>query len=77
MLLMIELAGAIGLLLFGLRQVRNGMIRAFGTTLKRLASRTDGRIKTWQSPIIKPVQIDLASLLIRTAPKLVRDNGTC
>ena len=44
MLLMIELAGAIGLLLFGLRQVRNGMMRAFGTTLKRLASHTDGRI---------------------------------
>ena len=40
MLLIIELVGAIGLLLFGLRQVRNGMIRAFGTSLKRLACRT-------------------------------------
>lgn len=44
MLLMIELVGAVGLLLFGLRQVRNGMMRAFGANLKRLASRTDGRI---------------------------------
>ena len=44
MLLIIELAGAIGLLLFGLRQVRNGMMRAFGTSLKRLARRTEGRV---------------------------------
>lgn len=44
MLLLIELAGAIGLLLFGLRQVRNGIMRSFGTNLKRLASRTEGRI---------------------------------
>ena len=44
MLLLIELSGAIGLLLFGLRQVRNGMMRSFGTSLKRLASRTEGRI---------------------------------
>ena len=44
MLLLIELTGAIGLLLFGLRQVRNGMMRSFGTSLKRLASRTEGRI---------------------------------
>ncbi|MDT2078484.1 MAG: Na/Pi symporter, partial [Planktomarina sp.] len=44
MLLIIELVGAIGLLLFGLRQVRNGMMRAFGTSLKRLASRTEGRV---------------------------------
>jgi phosphate:Na+ symporter len=44
MLLLIELAGAIGLLLFGLRQVRNGMMRSFGTSLKRLASRTEGRV---------------------------------
>lgn len=44
MILMIELVGAIGLLLFGLRQVRNGMMRAFGSSLKRLAGRTDGRV---------------------------------
>ena len=44
MLLIIELVGAIGLLLFGLRQVRNGMMRAFGTSLKRLARRTEGRV---------------------------------
>lgn len=44
MLLLIELIGAIGLLLFGLRQVRNGMMRAFGTRLKKLARRTEGRI---------------------------------
>lgn len=44
MLLLIELVGAIGLLLFGLRQVRNGMMRAFGTSLKRLACRTEGRV---------------------------------
>ena len=44
MLLMIELVGAVGLLLFGLRQVRNGMMRSFGASLKRLASRTEGRI---------------------------------
>jgi phosphate:Na+ symporter len=44
MLVIIELAGAIGLLLFGLRQVRNGMMRSFGTSLKRLASRTEGRV---------------------------------
>jgi phosphate:Na+ symporter len=44
MLLLIELVGAIGLLLFGLRQVRNGMMRAFGSSLKRLAGRTEGRV---------------------------------
>ncbi len=44
MLLIIELIGAIGLLLFGLRQVRNGMMRAFGSSLKRLAGRTEGRV---------------------------------
>ncbi|MEP5153442.1 Na/Pi symporter, partial [Planktotalea sp.] len=44
MLLMIELVGAVGLLLFGLRQVRNGMMRAFGSSLKRLAGRTEGRV---------------------------------
>jgi phosphate:Na+ symporter len=44
MLLLIETVGAIGLLLFGLRQVRNGMMRAFGSSLKRLAGRTEGRV---------------------------------
>lgn len=44
MLLFIELVGAVGLLLFGLRQVRNGMMRSFGTRLKRLASHTEGRV---------------------------------
>lgn len=44
MLLLIELVGAIGLLLFGLRQVRNGIMRAFGSSLKRLAGHTEGRV---------------------------------
>lgn len=44
MLLIIELVGAIGLLLFELRQVRNGIMRAFRTSLKRLARRTEGRV---------------------------------
>jgi len=44
MLLIIELVGAIGLLLFELRQVRNGIMRAFRTSLKRLARRTKGRV---------------------------------
>ena len=44
MLLIIELVGKIGLLLFELRQVRNGIILVFGTSLKRLARRTEGRV---------------------------------
>ena len=44
MLLIIELVGKIGLLLFELRQVRNGIMRAFRTSLKRLARRTKGRV---------------------------------
>ena len=44
MLLIIELVGKIGLLLFELRQARNGIVLAFGTSLKRLARRTEGRV---------------------------------
>ncbi|PCI02600.1 MAG: hypothetical protein COB78_12765 [Hyphomicrobiales bacterium] len=40
----VELVGAIALLLWGLRMVRTGVMRAYGTELKRLASRAEGRI---------------------------------
>lgn len=40
----VELLGAIALLLWGLRMVRTGVMRAYGTELKRLASRAEGRI---------------------------------
>ncbi len=40
----IEIVGAIALLLWGLRMVRTGVMRAFGTWLKRLASHTEGKI---------------------------------
>ncbi|WP_299727113.1 Na/Pi cotransporter family protein [uncultured Tateyamaria sp.] len=44
MIALTELLGAIALLLFGLRQVRNGMMRAYGTELKIMSRRTEGRV---------------------------------
>lgn len=44
MSVVIELLGAIALLLWGLRMVRTGVMRAYGTELKRLATRAEGRI---------------------------------
>ena len=41
---LIELLGAIALLLWGLRMVRTGMMRAYGSQLKRLARQNEGRI---------------------------------
>ena len=44
MTLLLELSGSIALLLWGLRMVRTGVLRAYGTQLKRLAMRSEGRI---------------------------------
>jgi len=44
MSVLIELLGAIALLLWGLRMVRTGMMRAYGSQLKRLARQNEGRI---------------------------------
>ncbi|MGB0848882.1 MAG: Na/Pi cotransporter family protein [Thiolinea sp.] len=44
MTLFIELLGSIALLLWGLRMVRTGIMRAYGTSLKRLAQHTENRI---------------------------------
>ena len=44
MALLLELSGSIALLLWGLRMVRTGVLRAYGTKLKRLAMRSEGRI---------------------------------
>lgn len=44
MVILIQLLGGIALLLWGLRMVRTGVMRAYGTTLKRLAQRSEGRI---------------------------------
>jgi len=44
MTLLLELSGSIALLLWGLRMVRTGVLRAYGTTLKRFAMQTEGRI---------------------------------
>ena len=44
MSILIELLGAIALLLWGLRMVRTGMMRAYGAQLKRLARKNEGRI---------------------------------
>lgn len=41
---LIGLIGAIALLLWGLRMVRTGVMRAYGTPLRRLATRAEGRI---------------------------------
>ncbi len=42
--LLLQLLGAIALLLWGLRMVRTGVMRAYGTSLKRLAQQAEGRI---------------------------------
>ena len=42
--LLIQLLGSIALLLWGLRMVRTGVMRAFGTSLKRLAQQAEGRV---------------------------------
>ncbi len=42
--LLIQLLGSIALLLWGLRMVRTGIMRAYGTSLKRLAQQAEGRI---------------------------------
>ena len=44
MSVLIDLVGAIALLLWGLRMVRTGMMRAYGSHLKRLARRNEGRL---------------------------------
>ena len=44
MSVLIELLGAIALLLWGLRMVRTGMMRAYGTQLRRLAKKNEGRV---------------------------------
>ena len=44
MSVLIELVGAIALLLWGLRMVRTGMMRAYGSQLKRLARQNEGRL---------------------------------
>ncbi len=44
MAILIQLLGGIALLLWGLRMVRTGVMRAYGTPLKRLAQRAEGRI---------------------------------
>ena len=44
MTLLFELSGSIALLLWGLRMVRTGVLRAYGTQLKRFAMQTEGRI---------------------------------
>ena len=44
MSVLIELVGAIALLLWGLRMVRIGMMRAYGSHLKRLARQNEGRL---------------------------------
>ena len=43
MSVLIELLGAIALLLWGLRMVRTGVMRAYGSRLKRLARQSEGR----------------------------------
>ena len=44
MTLFVELLGSIALLLWGLRMVRTGVMRAYGTSLKRLAQHAENRI---------------------------------
>ncbi len=44
MSLLIELLGSIALLLWGLRMVRTGVMRSYGTNLKRFARRSEGRV---------------------------------
>ena len=42
--LLIEILGSIALLLWGLRMVRTGVMRSYGTNLKRFARRSEGRV---------------------------------
>ena len=42
--ILIELLGSVALLLWGLRMVRTGVMRAYGTNLKRFARRSEGKI---------------------------------
>ena len=42
--LLLQLLGSIALLLWGLRMVRTGVMRAYGTQLKQLAQKAEGRI---------------------------------
>ena len=44
MILLLELSGSIALLLWGLRMVRTGVLRAYGTKLKRLAMKSEGKV---------------------------------
>ena len=44
MSLLIEILGSIALLLWGLRMVRTGVMRSYGTNLKRFARRSEGRV---------------------------------
>jgi len=42
--LLIEILGSIALLLWGLRMVRTGVMRSYGTNLQRFARRSEGRV---------------------------------
>jgi len=42
--ILIELLGSIALLLWGLRMVRTGVMRSYGTNIKRFARRSEGKI---------------------------------
>ena len=42
--ILIELLGSVALLLWGLRMVRTGVMRAYGTNLKRFARRSEGKV---------------------------------
>ena len=44
MTILIELLGSIALLLWGLRMVRTGVMRSYGTSIKRFARRSEGKI---------------------------------
>ena len=44
MTILIELLGSVALLLWGLRMVRTGVMRAYGTNLKRFARRSEGKV---------------------------------
>ena len=44
MTILIELLGSIALLLWGLRMVRTGVMRSYGTNIKRFARRSEGKI---------------------------------
>ena len=44
MTLLIELLGSIAILLWGLRMVRTGVMRSYGTNIKRFARRSEGKI---------------------------------